>query len=147
MQTVADYEAKAKTILETSVKGFYESGAGEEQTLHLNKNAFKKLRIRPRVLRNVSEISLQTKILGKPVGLPVGIAPSGMQKAAHADGESGNARAAGAYGTIYIMSTVATTTIEELAQNAKNARKWFQLYPYATPGISESLIRRADSKL
>lgn len=143
--SVADYESKAKTLLESSVKGFYESGAGDEQTLHLNKRAFQRLRIRPRVLRDVSKISLETTVFGKQVDIPFGIAPSGMQKVAHPDGESGNARAVGSHGGIYIMSTVATTSIEELAKNAPNTRKWFQLYPYATKGISENLIRRAEN--
>ncbi|KAL5288796.1 HAO1.2 family protein [Megaselia abdita] len=143
--SVADYEAKAKTLLESSVKGFYQSGAGDEQTLYLNKQAFQRLRIRPRVLRDVSKISLKNSIFSKQVDLPLGIAPSGMQKVAHDDGESGNARAVGSFGGIYIMSTVATTSIEELAQNAPNTRKWFQLYPYATKGISESLIKRAEN--
>lgn len=142
--SVAEYESKAKTLLESSVRGFYESGAGDEQTLHLNKHAFQRLRIRPRVLRDVSNISLKTTVFGEQVAIPFGIAPSGMQKVAHTDGESGNARAVGSFGGIYIMSTVATTSIEELAKNAPNTKKWFQLYPYATKGISESLIKRAE---
>lgn len=142
--SVADYESKAKTLLESSVRGFYVSGAGDEQTLHLNKYAFQRLRIRPRVLRDVSKISTKTTVFGKPVDIPFGIAPTGMQKVAHPDGESGNARAVGSFGGIYIMSTVATTSIEELAKNAPNTRKWFQLYPYSAKGISENLIKRAE---
>lgn len=143
--SVADYESKAKTLLESSVRGFYESGAGDEQTLHLNKHSFQRLRIRPRVLRDVSRISSKTTVFGEPVGVPFGIAPIGMQKAAHPEGESGNARAIGTFGGVYILSTVATTSIEELAQNAPNTKKWFQLYPYATRGISENLIKRAEN--
>lgn len=143
--TVADYELKAKSLLESSVKGFYESGAGDEQTLRLNKEAFQKLRIRPRVLRDVSKVITETSVFGQTVKIPFGIAPSGMQKVAHPDGESGNARAVGTFGGVYIMSTVATTSIEELARNAPNTRKWFQLYPYAAEGMSESLIKRAEN--
>lgn len=143
--SVADYESKAKTLLESSVRGFYESGAGDEQTLRLNKHAFQRLRIRPRVLRDVSKISSKTTVFGEPVGVPFGIAPTAMQKVAHPEGESANARAIGSLGGVYILSTVATTSIEELDKNAPNTKKWFQLYPYAAKGIIENLIKRAEN--
>lgn len=145
MISVEDYESKAKTLLESSVKGFIESGAGEEQTLRLNKLAFQRLRIRPRVLRDVSKISTSTNIFDESVNIPFGVAPSGMQKVSHQEGEIGNARAVGCFGGIYIMSTVATTSIEDLAKNTTSTKKWFQLYPFSSEGITENLIKRAEN--
>lgn len=61
---------------------------------------------------------------------PLGIAPTAMQKLAHSEGELANARAAGQLGSVFILSTLATTSIEEIAQYAPDTCKWFQLYIY-----------------
>lgn len=89
-----------------------------------------RLRIRPRCLRDVSKLDTSCEVLGQLLKWPLGIAPVGMQKMAHADGEIGSARAAGLAGSIFILSTLSTTSIEDLAEHAPDTCKWFQLYIY-----------------
>lgn len=142
---VADYEEKAKKILEKSALDYYRSGAGDEYTLKLNKQAFNRLRILPRFLRDVSNINTECNIFGTILKWPFGVSPTAMQKLAHPDGEIANARAAGNTGCIFILSTLSTTSIEELAENAPNTHKWLQLYIYKNRLITENLIRRAEN--
>lgn len=73
---------------------------------------------------------LSTTVLGKRVEIPIGISPTAMQRMAHPDGESANVRAAQAMGTIFTLSTISTTSLEEVAAAAPYCRKWFQLYIY-----------------
>lgn len=89
-----------------------------------------RLRLRPRCLRDVSQLDLSCEILGEKLKWPLGIAPTAMQKMAHPDGEIGNARAAGKAGSIFILSTLSTTSMEDLAAGAPDTCKWFQLYIY-----------------
>lgn len=70
------------------------------------------------------------RLLGCDLKWPLGIAPTAMQKMAHPDGEIGNAKAAGAMGSIFILSTLSTTSIEDVAAGAPDTHKWFQLYVY-----------------
>lgn len=76
--------------------------------------------------------------------MPVGISPTAMQRMAHPDGECANARAAEKAGVIFTLSTIATSSIEEVAKAAPNCIKWFQLYIYKDRTESEKLIRRAE---
>ena len=86
----------------------------------------------PRMLMDVSHRVLNTPILNgrHNIRFPVGIAPTAMQKMAHPEGECASARAAQAMGTIFILSTISTSSIEEVAEAAPKAVKWFQLYIY-----------------
>ncbi|EDW72557.1 uncharacterized protein Dwil_GK20637 [Drosophila willistoni] len=141
---VEDFEQKAKEHLEKNALDYYKSGAGEQFTLSLNREAFRKLRLRPRCLRDVSKLDVGCKILGEQMKWPLGIAPTAMQKMAHPDGEIGNARAAGKAGSIFILSTLSTTSLEDLAAGAPDTVKWFQLYIYKDRSITEKLVRRAE---
>lgn len=127
---VEDFEKKAVGQLEKNALDYYRSGAGEQFTLGLNREAFRRLRLRPRCLRDVSRLDISTKIFGEQMQWPLGIAPTAMQKMAHPDGEVGNARAAGKAGSIFILSTLSTTSLEDLAAGAPDTIKWFQLYIY-----------------
>lgn len=89
-----------------------------------------RLRLRPRCLRDVSHLDISCEILGAQLAWPLGIAPTAMQKLAHPDGEIGTARAAGQAGSIFILSTLSTCSIEEVAEAAPETCKWFQLYIY-----------------
>ncbi|XP_037948816.1 peroxisomal (S)-2-hydroxy-acid oxidase GLO5 [Teleopsis dalmanni] len=141
---VEDFEKKAHTVIEKFALDYYRSGAGEQFTLNLNREAFKKWRIRPRFLRDVSKMNMGCKILGENLKWPLGIAPTAMQKLAHPEGECGNARAAGSAGSVFILSTLSTTSIEEVATAAPNTCKWFQLYVYKDRSLTEQLVRRAE---
>ncbi|XP_043255327.1 peroxisomal (S)-2-hydroxy-acid oxidase GLO5 [Colletes gigas] len=141
---IEDYQKHALNHLTPSVRDYYNSGAGEEYSLRLNTEAFKKYRIRPRFLRDVSKRDLSTTILGEKISMPLGVAPSAMQRMAHPDGECGNARAAEAAGTIYTLSTISTSSIEEVAEAAPKGIKWFQLYIYVDRNVTLNLIKRAE---
>lgn len=78
------------------------------------------------------------------MAMPVGISPTAMQRMAHPEGECANAKAAEKAGVIFTLSTIATSSIEEVAAAAPNCVKWFQLYIYTDRTVSESLIRRAE---
>ncbi|XP_014091204.1 uncharacterized protein Hao [Bactrocera oleae] len=141
---VDDFEKKAHSVLEKSALDYYRSGAGEQYTLNLNREAFRRIRIRPRFLRDVSSIDTRCKVLGIAQKWPLGIAPSAMQKLAHPEGEGGNARAAGNAGSIFILSTLSTMSIEEVATAAPDTNKWFQLYVYRDRSLTEQMVRRAE---
>ncbi|CAH0769169.1 unnamed protein product [Bemisia tabaci] len=141
---IQDFEESALQILPKKVKGYYKSGACNETTLANNISAFQRLRIRPRVMIDVSVRQLETKILGNRISFPLGIAPTAMQKMAHHDGEIGTARAAGEMGTIFILSTLSTTSVEDVAAAAPNTIKWLQLYIYKDRDITRRLVERAD---
>ncbi|XP_061396855.1 uncharacterized protein LOC133332469 [Musca vetustissima] len=141
---VSDFEEEAHDILDKKVVDYYRSGAGEEVSLNLNRQAFRRLRIRPRCLRDVSSLDTTCEVLGYKLKWPVGIAPSAMQKMAHNDGEVGNATAAGEMGSIFILSTLSTIPIEEVALKTPDTCKWFQLYVYKDRSLTESLVRRVE---
>ncbi|XP_034102246.1 uncharacterized protein LOC117566807 [Drosophila albomicans] len=141
---VEDFEQQADRKLEKSAKDYYKSGAGDQFTLGLNREAFKRLRLRPRCLRDVSQLDISTTILGHQQKWPLGIAPTAMQKMAHPDGEIGNARAAGKAGSIFILSTLSTTSLEDLSAGAPDTTKWFQLYIYKDRSLTEKVVRRAE---
>ncbi|KAM8712076.1 hypothetical protein ACLKA7_012578 [Drosophila subpalustris] len=141
---VDDFERQADSKLEKTAKDYYKSGAGEQFTLNLNREAFKRLRLRPRYLRDVSKLDISCQIFGQQLKWPVGIAPTAMQKMAHPDGEIGNARAAGKAGSIFILSTLSTTSLEDLSAAAPDTLKWFQLYIYKDRSLTEKIVRRAE---
>ncbi|XP_011867160.1 PREDICTED: hydroxyacid oxidase 1 [Vollenhovia emeryi] len=141
---IEDYEKHALERLPAFVRDYYKSGAGEEYSVKLNREAFKNYRIRPRFLRDVSKRDISTTVLGHKVSMPLGVAPTAMQRMAHPDGECANARAAEAAGTIFILSTISTSSIEEVAEAAPKGIKWFQLYIYTDRNVTLNLIRRAE---
>lgn len=141
---VGDFERHAVSILPKNALDYYCSGAGEEFTLGLNRDAFRRLRIRPRFMRDVSCRDQSTTVLGTEVMMPIGIAPTAMQRMAHPDGECGNARAVGAAGSVFILSTLSTSSIEEVAAAAPDTIKWFQLYIYNDRDVTCKLVKRAE---
>lgn len=148
--SIKDFEEFACSVLPRNALDYYRSGAGAQETLANNSRAFSKLKIRPRCLRNVAVRDLSAMVLGRKIALPVGVSPTAMQRMAHPEGECANARgkffflyyryflhntclinsAAQATGTIFILSTIATSSIEEIASAAPLGIKWFQLYIY-----------------
>ena len=90
-----------------------------------NVEAWQRLRLRPRVLVDVAEVTTATTVLGTPVAMPILVAPTAIQRIAHPDGEPGMARAAAAAGTVLCLSTIATATLDEVAAAAPAAPLWF----------------------
>src|SRR3712207_6531044 len=112
---VHDFERRAEEVLEAGVHGYYAGGAGDERTLRDNVAAFTRHRLRPRVLVDVSAVEASTAVLGGRVSMPVLVGPTALHGLAHPDGEQGAARAAAAAGTIFTLSTLATSRPRECA--------------------------------
>ncbi len=141
--TIRDYEQLAAELLDAGPLGYYAGGAGDERTLRDNVAAWERLRLRPRVLRDVSAVSTATTVLGAEISMPVLVAPTALQRMAHADGEPGMARAAAAAGTLMTLSTLATSTPAEVAAAAPGTPRWYQLYVTSDRGISGALVEQA----
>ncbi len=126
MINVADYVEQAAAKVDPGVWCYFEGGAGDEVTLRANVAAYGRWRFRPRMLVDVSEISTATTLLGTPVSLPVGVAPFAMQRLLDPEGEVATARAAAAEGVAMTVSSLTTSTHEEIGSSG--GPRWFQLY-------------------
>ncbi|KAG5683136.1 hypothetical protein PVAND_012436 [Polypedilum vanderplanki] len=140
-----EYEKRALEILPENARDYYQSGAGNEKSLAWNRADFSNFRIRPKVLRDVSKRDTSVNIFNTKIEFPIGISPTAMQKMAHTDGETATAKAAANENVIAIFSTIATTSIEDIAAAAPNSIKWFQLYIYRDRKLTENLVRRAEA--
>ncbi|KNA07893.1 hypothetical protein SOVF_167430 [Spinacia oleracea] len=140
---VSEYEKLAKERLPKMIYDYYASGAEDQWTLKENKNAFSRILFRPRVLIDVSQIDITTTILGFKISMPIMIAPSAMHKMAHPEGELATARAASAAGTIMALSTMATSSVEEVASTGHGVR-FFQLYVLRDRSVVAQLVKRAE---
>jgi isopentenyl diphosphate isomerase/L-lactate dehydrogenase-like FMN-dependent dehydrogenase len=141
--TVSDYERLAEGILEEGALGYFAGGACDERTLRENVEAWRRYRLRPRVLVDVEGTTAATTVLGTEVSMPVIVAPTAFHRMAHPDGEAGTARAAAAAGTIMCLSTIATSTPADVAAAAPAAPRWFQLYVFRDRGVTSSLVDQA----
>jgi isopentenyl diphosphate isomerase/L-lactate dehydrogenase-like FMN-dependent dehydrogenase len=140
---VADAEREGEAQLEQGPRDYFAGGAGDETTLRENIAAWGHWRMRPRVLRDVREVSTRTEVLGKPVETPVLVAPVAYQRMAHPEAEAGMARGAAAAGTVICLSTLSTTRPAEVAAAAPGGRHWFQLYAFKDAGVTRALVDEA----
>jgi isopentenyl diphosphate isomerase/L-lactate dehydrogenase-like FMN-dependent dehydrogenase len=140
--SIADLRAAAQRTLPRPVFDFIDGAAGDEVTARRNREAFSALELRPRVLRDVSEVSVATSVLGQPIALPIMGAPHGAGLLFHPDAETGIARALHDAGTIYVVSSMASQSIEHLAREAPGP-KWIQMYMWRDRGLTRELIERA----
>jgi 4-hydroxymandelate oxidase len=144
MLTVDDFEQAARAALPKMAYDYYRSGADDERTLRENRRAFRRWEIWYRVLVDVSRRELATTVLGAAVESPILIAPTAYHRLACPEGELATARAAAAAGTIHVLSTLATTRLEDVAA-ASPGPKWFQLYVHKDRGLTRSLVERAQA--
>jgi 4-hydroxymandelate oxidase len=140
--SVQDYEDRAKDLLSKQAYDYYAGGAEEEWTLRENRAAFGGFVLRPRVLVDVSKRHTSSSVLGQPVSVPVLVAPTALHRLADPEGEVATARAAAACGTVMVLSTLGTASIEEVA-GAGPGTRWFQLYVLQDRVLTEELIHRA----
>jgi 4-hydroxymandelate oxidase len=136
------YPAVARLLLSRPVLGWVEAG---EDAPSDNPGAFAKYRLLPRVLRDVSDVSTATTILGTPVRTPIAVAPIGIQKALHPDGEIAMARGVAAAGSLYCMPINATTPIGEVAAAVPDAPLWLQLYNWPDRDALAGVIKQAEA--
>ncbi|NXP70028.1 HAOX2 oxidase, partial [Ramphastos sulfuratus] len=145
MVCLSDFEAHAKKYLPKIAWDFFAAGADDCSTRDENILAYKRIRFRPRMLRDVSLMDIRTKLLGTEISFPVGIAPTGFHQLAWPDGEKSTARAAAATNTCYIASTYSTCTLEEISAAAPGGLRWFQLYIHRNRAVSQQLVQRAEA--
>ncbi|XP_059530046.1 2-Hydroxyacid oxidase 2 isoform X1 [Myotis daubentonii] len=142
---LTDFEALARERLSKSTWDYIEGGAGEGFTRDDNIAAFKKIRLRPRYLKDVSQVDTRTTIQGEEISAPICIAPTGFHCLAWPDGETSTARAAQAAGICYITSTYASCTLEDIVAAAPRGLRWFQLYVQPDRQLNKQLVRRVES--
>ena len=141
---IFDLERLAKERLPVLAYDYYRSGAWDETTLKANRESYEKLKIHYKILVDVEKRDLSTTIFGQHVDFPILVAPTAFHKLAHPDGELATGRAALKAKTIMTLSSLSTTTIEEVAE-ATNKTFWFQLYINKQREYTRDLVARAES--
>jgi 4-hydroxymandelate oxidase len=141
---IFELEAMAREKLAREAYDYYASGAQDEVTLRENRAAYDRLTLAYRVLVDVSRREMGTTVLGQPVAMPIVVAPTAFHRMACPEGELATARAAGAAGTVMILSTLSNTRVEEVVA-ATPGPVWFQLYVYRDRKATEGLVRRAEA--
>jgi 4-hydroxymandelate oxidase len=136
-------EDQARSVLPSAVYDYLAGGAEDEHTLEDNVAAWARLRLRPRILSDVSEVVVATTVLGTPVRFPVMVAPVAFHRLAHPEGELATAQGTKAAGTIMVVSTRASTTLEDIAAAAPELPLWFQVYVLRDREWTADLVARA----
>ncbi|MDC0369904.1 alpha-hydroxy-acid oxidizing protein [Pelagibacteraceae bacterium] len=141
---INDFRKLAKKKLPAPIFHYIDGGADDEITLKRNTESFSKCDLVPNILTSVGQPDLSTKVLGQTIQMPIFLAPTAMQRLYHHDGDKASARAAEKFGTFYSMSTMATSSIEEIA-NISNGPKLFQLYIHKDQALTDNLINRCKN--
>ncbi|MEV4490819.1 alpha-hydroxy acid oxidase [Micromonospora coxensis] len=141
---LADFAALARAVLPPDTWDFVDGGSGTETTLSANRAALDRVAVLPRVLTGVENPRTTATLLGREQAMPVVVAPMAYQKLLHPDGEPALAAAAGAAGVPYVLSTLSSTPIEEVAA-ATGGPLWFQLYWLRDRGLVADLLDRASA--
>ncbi|HEY1917719.1 MAG TPA: alpha-hydroxy acid oxidase [Streptosporangiaceae bacterium] len=140
--SIGELRAAARRVLPRSVFDYVDGAADEEVSLAANTRAYRSYAFLPRALQDVSAPSLATRVLGSDLAAPFGLAPTGYSRMIHPAGELAAARAAAAWPVPYALSTVGTTSIEDVGA-AGHPAWWFQLYVLRDRGLTWSLLDRA----
>ncbi|MDB4939477.1 MAG: L-lactate dehydrogenase [Labilithrix sp.] len=143
--TVDDLEEVARARLSKVAYDYFRSGSDEEHTLRRNRDAWTTYEIWYRTLVDVSSPRIATTVLGTDVSSPILVAPTAYHALADAGGERATARAAAESGTLYVASTLATTTLEDVAAAAPAGPRWFQLYVHKDREFTARLVERAKA--
>jgi lactate 2-monooxygenase len=136
------WEARAKELLEQGPYDYVAGGAGAEETMRVNLEAFGRRALRPRMLAGTAERDLSVEVLGLRSPAPFLLAPIGVLSIVHDDAELAVARASKSTGVPLVLSSAASTSLEEVA--AVDPPRWFQLYWWGDPDLAERLVRRAE---
>jgi isopentenyl diphosphate isomerase/L-lactate dehydrogenase-like FMN-dependent dehydrogenase len=140
---IYEYEALAHERLPKPEYDFIAGGATDEITLKRTRAVFDAIMLRPRMLVDISQPNLSTTVLGHQVAFPILLDPAGNHGRAHQEGELATARAAGAMGTVMLLSSGSSYTLEEVAK-AATGPIWFQQYLYRDRGLSKMMAQRAQ---
>jgi len=140
---VSSLEARAREVLDHAAYDYFAGGADDEVTLRDNEHAWGRIRLLPRVLRDVTSVSTTRELLGESIGAPILVAPMAFQRLAHSDGEIAMAQAAAAAGIPMVVSTMSTITLEDIAAAVPGGLRWFQFYVHKDRDLSRRLLERA----
>jgi 4-hydroxymandelate oxidase len=141
---LADFEPLARERMAESAYGYVAGGAWDEITLRESVEAWRRFRFVPRVLRDVREVDVSGRFLGRASALPVAIAPTAAQGLAHANAEAEMLAGAAAAGIPHCLSTTSSMHLEAVAAAAPDAERWFQLYIVGGMAYSRTLVERAE---
>ena len=141
--TIYDLRDIAKRVTPQGPFDYTDGAADQEISLNRARRAFEDIEFHPHILRNVDDASLATTLLGRPVNLPVGIAPTGFTRMMNSAGVRASSSVAQELGIPFALSTMGTTSIENVAQAAPHGSNWFQLYLWRDRDKSMQLISRA----
>ncbi len=142
--SVSDLEAIARRRMEPMAWEYVAGAAADEISLRWNREAYDRIRLNPRVLRDVGEIDTRVSCLGLELPFPILLAPAALHKLAHPEGELATVRGAGAAQALMALSTLSSVTLEEVAQAAARPL-WFQLYVQKDKGYTAELVKRAGA--
>lgn len=141
---LADFEPLARAKMSPMAWEYVTAGAGDELTVRWNKEAYQRIRLKPRVLVDVSKLDTRVTLFGQEHAFPILLAPTAAQKLTHEEGELATARGAGAAGAAMVLSSFSTTSLEDVAAAAKTPL-WFQLYMQTDHGFTRDLVQRAEA--
>jgi L-lactate dehydrogenase (cytochrome) len=142
---VEDLRAEARRRLPHALFEFIDGGAGDETGVVANTSDFSRVQLRMKVMRGVTARSMATTILGRPAALPLAIAPTGSAGMVARRGEIQILRAAAKAGIPFCQSTMSMASVEELAREAPDADRWFQLYVLKDRGLTKAVVERAKA--
>jgi lactate 2-monooxygenase len=140
----AELERAAEQAMEPRAAAYVYGGAGSEDTMRANLEAFRRWRLVPRMMRAATGRTLRTEVLDTEMPATVMLAPIGVQTLVHPDGERASARAAAALGIPIVVSTASATTLEDVAEANGDSPRWYQLYWPGNDELTASLVHRAE---
>jgi L-lactate dehydrogenase (cytochrome) len=143
--TIADLRTIAAHRAPRAVFDYTDGAAEQEISLRRARRSFARVEFHPQALRDVSAIDTSTTVLGRRWPVPFALAPTGFTRLMHHEGERAAVRAAQRAGVTFTLSTMGTTSIEEVAQEAPGAYKWFQLYVWRDRAAGKDLVERAHA--
>ena len=152
---LAEYKCRALSLLAKEVADYYQGGALDEITLAQNTAGWERLKLYYRVLAGVGPREMSTTVLGQPISMPICVAPTAFHKLACEAGEVATARVAKAAGTLFILSSLSNTAMEQVFEGPPSrgsgvttragSPRWFQLYVYKDREITKALVQRAEA--
>ena len=141
--SLGDFEALARDRMSHLAFEYVTGGAADEITVRENRAAYDRIRLRPRVLVDVSRLDTRLSLLGQELPFPILLAPTAYHRLVHEEGELATVRGAGAAGATLVVSSFATTSVEEMSA-AATGPLWFQLYVQPDRGFTRELVHRAE---
>src|SRR5215469_4494773 len=142
--SLTEFEPLGQGCMSEMAFAYVTGGAADELTLAANREDWKRIRLAPRVLVDVSNLDLRTEILGQQFEFPILLAPAAFHRLCHAEGELATVAGANHSGASMVLSSFSTVAVEEITAAAKHP-VWFQLYFQEDKGLTQEMVRRAEA--